>query len=107
VQLFGTLGLAKERADFPFLFAAFRCNSRCEGGSEERKIDWAQKVGALVFARNSGGILRRPNKKWEALVTARQKTRPRRSVMGRSNRATFFVWFEDQPIRCVKDASID
>ncbi len=33
----GALGLTKERSDFPFLAAAFRCISRCEGGSEERK----------------------------------------------------------------------
>ena len=37
VQLLGALGLTKERSDFPFLAAAFRCISRCEGGSEERK----------------------------------------------------------------------
>ncbi len=33
----GALGLTKERSDFPSLSAAFRCISRCEGGSEERK----------------------------------------------------------------------
>ena len=37
VQHLGALGLTKERSDFPFLAAAFRCISRCEGGSEERK----------------------------------------------------------------------
>ena len=37
VQHLGALGLTKERSDFPSLSAAFRCISRCEGGSEERK----------------------------------------------------------------------
>ncbi len=37
MQHLGALGLTKERSDFPSLSAAFRCISRCEGGSEERK----------------------------------------------------------------------
>jgi len=46
----GTLGLTKERSDFPSLSAAFRCISRCEGGSEERKIEEAQSAGVLHLA---------------------------------------------------------
>ena len=60
----GALGLTKERSDFPFLAAAFRCISRCEGGSEERKnreglkaLGVALRVGIQAVKRNSHGKL--------------------------------------------------
>ena len=37
VQHLGRSGSPRKDRDFPFLAAAFRCISRCEGGSEERK----------------------------------------------------------------------
>ncbi len=47
----GALGLTKERSDFPFPAAAFRCISRCEGGSGERKIEKVQSAQVALRVR--------------------------------------------------------
>lgn len=54
VQHLGTLGLAKERSDFPSLSAAFRCISRCEGSSVKGKSSRLKALGCCTWRRNSG-----------------------------------------------------